>query len=148
MKMTITLIALLASLTAFSHDEGHGPKLVDSGKYGGVLASVIKEADISKGTKSERVYKAELVKSEDNEISVYIYDEKMNLIPMAKFHAEAKATLEIEKNHKFITEDFKLTAKANHFVGMSPKPQKRPFNIDVRIKEGNRTLFVAFDNLD
>lgn len=40
MKFLITL-SLLFSLSSFAHDEGHGPKLTDSPRQGGVLTSVI-----------------------------------------------------------------------------------------------------------
>jgi hypothetical protein len=148
MKILLMSLMLTAATSVFAHDEGHGPKLTESGKYGGVLASMIEEKDIDQGAKSQRVYKAELVKSEDNEISVYIYDEKMNLVPMTKFKKEGRGSLEIFKNNKPVIQDFKLSTTSNHFQGKAPRPEKRPFNIDVRVEEGNRKLFVAFDNLD
>ena len=148
MKSLLASLLLIVSFGSFAHDEGHGPKITDSGKFGGVLASVIEESDIAKQNKATRLYKAELVRSEDNELTIYFYDEKMNLIPMSKFGKDARGSLEIEKNKKFILKDFKLVAKGNHYEGKAPRPEKRPFNIDVRFTEGNKKLFVAFDNLD
>lgn len=148
MKSFLTAVLFSLSLVSYAHEEGHGPKLTDSGKFGGVLASVIAEGDTIKGNKAIRLYKAELVRSEENEITIYFYDEKMNLLPMSKFSKEARGSLEIEKNKKFILTDFNLVAKGNHYEGKAPRPLKRPFNIDVRFSEGSKKLFVAFDNLD
>lgn len=148
MKSVITVIFLVLSTLALAHDEGHGPKLTESGKFGGVLASVIEEGDIKKGPAAKRIYKAELVRSEENDVTIYIYDEKMNIVPMSKFSKDGNGKLEIEKNKKFVTTDFKIVAKGNHFEGKAPRPEKRPFNIDVKFSEGTRDLFVAFDNLD
>jgi hypothetical protein len=148
MKFIIALSLFVLGLTAFAHDGGHGPKMTESGKFGGVLASVIAESDVGQGSSAKRVYKAELVRSEAGEVSLYIYDEKMNILPMTKFSKEASGALEIEKNKKFIKTDFKLVAKNNRFEGLAPKPEKRPFNIDIKFSEGVRKLFVAFDNLD
>ena len=148
MKYILATILMTLNSLAFAHDEGHGPKLTQGGKFGGVVASVIDEKDKSKGASAVRVYKAELVRSEENEISLYIYDEKMNLLPMSKFAKAGKGFVEIEKDKKHIVTAFSFTVVKNHFEGKAPKPEKRPFNIDMQFTEGTRSLFVAFDNLD
>jgi hypothetical protein len=148
MKYIFATILMTLNSLSFAHDEGHGPKLTEGGKFGGVVASVIDEKDKSKGASAVRVYKAELVRSENNEVSLYIYDEKMNLLPMSKFSKVGKGVVEIEKNKKHLVTEFNFTVVKNHFEGKAPKPEKRPFNIDMQFTEGTRSLFVAFDNLD
>lgn len=148
MKHFIMLVGLTLSAQLFAHEGGHGPQITDSGKFGGVLTSVIEEGEAVKHGQAKMLYKAELVRSETNEVTVYIYDEKMNLIPMDKFSKDGKGSVEIQKNKKYVTTDFKLAAKGNHFEGIAPKPEKRPFNIDVHFSEGNRKLFAGFNNLD
>jgi hypothetical protein len=148
MKFILATILMTLNSLSLAHDEGHGPKLTEGGKFGGVVASVIDEKDKSKGASAVRIYKAELVRSEDNEVSLYIYDEKMNLLPMSKFAKTGKGMLEIEKNKKHFVTEFVLSVVKNHFEGKAPRPEKRPFNIDIQFTEGTRSLFVAFDNLD
>ncbi len=148
MKKIIVALVFLVSTLAFAHDEGHGPKLSESGKFGGVLASVIDESEIKLGNSAKRLYKAELVRSESNELMIYLYDEKMNLHPLKSFEPEGLAKVEFKKNKKYIKTAFKLKLKGNHFEGIAPKPERKPFNIDVHLVEGAKKLFVAFDNLD
>jgi hypothetical protein len=151
MKFFLFSVVLSLSSIALAHDEGHGPKIVgDVGKFGGVLASVIAEADISKGPKAARIYKAEIIRSEENDVTVYIYDEKMNVLTLEQFSPDATAEIEVEvgKPPKFVKTPFKLKASGKTYEGKSPTPQKRPYNIDMRFTEAGKKLFVAFDNLD
>lgn len=144
----ILALTLTLSLSAFAHDEGHGPKLTDSPKQGGVLTSVVLAKDASKGTKADLVYKAEIVRSSDNTIRVYYYDQSMNPVKVEGFAKTAKADLITEKKGKFTVQKFELKFVVDHFEGKSPKPARKPYNIDVKVMEGERELLAAFDNLD
>jgi len=135
-----------ASLRA--HDGGHGPKLTDEGKQGGVVSSVINTKDLKKGAKAEVIYKAELVRSEDGMVSVYLYDIKMNTLDMSKFERKAKGDVEVQVKKKHTTTPFELNLADGRFVGAAPKASRKPFNIDVYFKQGDRQLLAAFDNLD
>ena len=55
MKLFVLLFVL--SLSAFAHDEGHGPKVKDAGLYGGILASVMPEAELKKIIMQKRASK-------------------------------------------------------------------------------------------
>jgi hypothetical protein len=131
-----------------AHDEGHGPKLTDVAKQGGVVSPVIDMKDSKKGAKAAIVYKAELVRAEDGMVSVYLYDKEMNVLDIAKFGQAAKGYVETEKKGKISKAPFELKRAEGVFAGQSPKPSTKPFNIDVTFKEGERELLVAFDNLD
>jgi hypothetical protein len=150
MKRFALAVALGLSLSApsIAHDEGHGPMLTDQGKQGGVMASVIDVKDSKKGAKAAVVYKAELVRSEDGTVRVYLYDKAMTPLDLAKFDAAAKGIVETEKKKKFTRTPFSLKQEDGAFVGTAPKAPMKPFNIDVTLKEGTRELLTAFDNLD
>lgn len=137
------LLVLLLATGALAHDEGHGPKLLDAPPKGGVLAPVIDMKD-----RDKVLYKAELVRSEEGVVRVYIYDNDLKPLDAARFAKTAKGDVEIKRKGKFHKTPFTLTREDGVFVGKAPKPAKKPFNIDVHLKEGKRSLFCAFDNLD
>ncbi|MCM2349444.1 MAG: hypothetical protein NDI69_05435 [Bacteriovoracaceae bacterium] len=147
MKKLLVLV-LAISLNAFAHDEGHGPKLTDSPKQGGVLTSVVLAKDASKGTKADLLHKAELVRSADGTVKVYYYDKSMNPLKVGTLANSAKAILITQKKGKVTTQEFDLKFVEDHFEGKSPKPARKPYNIDVKVKEGEKELLAAFDNLD
>ena len=150
MKRIIATMLLTAFLTVplLAHDEGHGPKLTDQGQQGGVVSPVIDKKETSKGAKAAVVYKAELVRSEDGSVSVYLYDHDMNALDTSKLEKSARGVVETLTKGKASTVPFNLSLVGGAFTGKSPKPAKKPFNIDVTFKEGNRELLAAFDNLD
>ena len=146
--MKMLFLALTLTLNVFAHDEGHGPKLTDAPKQGGVVTSVVLAKDAGKGTKADLIYKAELVRSSDGTVRVYYYDKEMNPLKSSSMKTEAKAILITEKKGKVTTQNFDLKYVEDHFEGKSPKPAKKPYNIDVKVMDGDRELLAAFDNLD
>jgi hypothetical protein len=147
-RVLLSMLLGLAVLSARAHDEGHGPKLTDQGRQGGVMAPVIDARDRDKGAKAAVVYKGELLRSEDGTVRVYLYDADMAPLDLARFAPDAGGVLEVEKKKKVTTTPFALKVGEDSFIGTSPKPAAKPFNIDVTLKEGERGLLVAFDNLD
>lgn len=148
MTKLIFAILIMASALALAHDEGHGPKLSDSGKYGGLVASVILKADAKKGDKAAIVHKAELARSADGTVRVYLYDTKMNPLDLKAFATKGSASLSAKVKGEYKVSSFVLELKKNAFTGKMPKPKGKPYNIDVTVKEGKRELMTAFDNLD
>lgn len=147
--MKSCLIVLLAlSLNAFAHDEGHGPKLTDSPKQGGLISSVVLAKDAGLGTKAPMKHKAEIVRSQDGTVRVYFYDQAMNQLKAGILADKASGNLISGKRGKITEQKFELVWKNDHFEGKSPKPTRKPYNIDVKVMEGATELLVAFDNLD
>ena len=142
-----SLVMLFANL-AQAHDEGHGPKLADAGKYGGIVSSVVKVAEASKGAKAELMHKAELARSSDGTVRVYLYDKDMKPLDLKAFDAKGSASLLVKMKGKWKSLDFPLELKDNAFVGKMPKPESKPYNIDVTLKSSDTKLLSAFDNLD
>jgi len=142
------LLAASLSLPVFAHDEGHGPKIVDAGKMGGVLTAVVLAKDAKFGPKAALLYKAELTRSEEGVVRVYLYDKDMKPLNPARFAKTAKAVLESHKKKKTSRAPFTLTLEDGAFTGRAPKAASKPFNIDVTFKEGDKELLAAFDNLD
>lgn len=148
MKFLITLITVLSlGHPVLAHDEGHGPKVTDAPKQGGVLAPIIEAKDSKLGKKAKLVYKAELVRSEDGTARVFLYDDKMNPLLLDGFEKKAGAILETGKT-KVKKVPFELTLAEDSFTGKIPTPSSKPFNIDVTYKKGDLSLLSAFDNLD
>lgn len=145
---SLLALTLALGLNVYAHDEGHGPKLTDAPKNGGIVSSVVLAKDAKLGTKAELKHKAELVRAEDGTIRVYFYDTQMNALKPGVFAAKAGASLITEKKGKINVQKFDLAWKADHFEGKMPKPARKPYNIDVKVMEGMTELLVAFDNLD
>lgn len=148
MKHLSWTLPLVLAAAAIAHDEGHGPKLEDQAKMGGVLTAVVEAKDAAKGPAAALVYKAELVRSEDGKARVYLFDKSMNALDLSKFNKKAKGVVESVKKKKTTKTPFELVLEDGAFVGTPPKPAKKPFNLDVTLQEGNKKLLAAFDNLD
>lgn len=148
LKRLCLVLCLFSAPYGLAHDEGHGPKLTDAGKYGGLVAPIIDMKDIKKGSHAEVLYKAELVLSSDGKVRLYLYDKSMTALDLGKFAKGAKGVLETKVKGKHKSEDFALTLEGKALVGQSPKPASKPFNIDFHLQEGGRTFLTAFDNLD
>ena len=133
---------------SFAHDEGHGPKLSDTGKYGGLVSAVVAKSDAKMGGKAPLVHKAELVRSSDGSTRVYIYDQNMSPLDLKSFAAKGQASLASKVKGKWKEVTFDLKKEENSFVGKMPKPGSKPYNIDVTVLENGKELLTAFDNLD
>lgn len=142
------LLAASLAMPALAHDEGHGPKTTDAAKMGGVMTAVVLAKDAKLGPKAALVYKAELTRSDDGTVRVYLYDAAMKPLDPARFGKSAKAVLESHKKKKTTKTPFTLTLEDGAFTGKAPKAASKPFNIDALFKEGDKEFLAAFDNLD
>lgn len=144
-----TLIATLITWTsAHAHDEGHGPKLADAGKYGGLVSAVVAAGDAKLGAKAPLVHKAELVRSSDGTVRIYMYDQSMKPLDVKNFEPKGSASLASSVKGKWVETVFPLEVKEGAFTGKMPKVAKKPYNIDITVKENGKELLSAFDNLD
>lgn len=150
MIRTLTATLLLASSLARAHDEGHGPKLTDAPKQGGVLASVVLASQARLGPKAALVYKAELVRGEEGLVRMYLYDASLAPLRAAALSPKASAVLLTEKKGKTAKQPFSLEwdDAEGAYAGKLPKPARKPYNVDVTFDEGKRKLLAAFDGLD
>lgn len=148
MKILMMTLCLCFSLLAVAHEGGHG-EISESGKYGGITAPVVDMKEAGTGSKAKVLLKAELVRTETGKLSLYIFDEKMNLVDLSKMGPEVEAKLEVKKKGKFTYfGTFKLVKSKNHYSGQLPKIEYRPFNIDFFLTKNDQKLFVGFSNLD
>lgn len=148
MKNLIMFLALSFSSAVYAHDEGHGPKLSDTGKYGGLVSAVVHKVDAKKGSSAALVHKAELVRSGDGTVRVYLYDAEMKPLDLKGFEIKGSASLGAKVKGKWKDTSFPLELKENAFTGKMPKNDSKPYNIDVTVKENGKDLLSAFDNLD
>lgn len=145
--MKTILFAMLFSLQLFAHDEGHGPKLIETGNYGGIVAALIEEKNIG-NEEAEIKFKGEIVINKKYEVRFYIYDKEMKQQRLKTFPESIKADVEIKIAGKFQRTPFELTKKGNNYYAQMPKPAKKPYNIDVYMEHDDKKLFVGFSNLD
>ena len=144
MKLLTFLTSMALSLSLFSH-EGHGEMPTEPAKYGGILGSVVSEVKMLAGAKDNpTIMKAEIVRSEDGTVRVYLYDVNMVQSKLEGISKDAKGILDNNKT----SHSFDLRAHRDHFMGKIPKQRKKPFNIYVTFSKGAEKLFVGFDNLD
>ena len=148
MNWKMMVLSLMLAGGAWAHDDGHGPKLTDSPKQGGIVSPVIAASEAKKGAKAAVVYKAELVRLEDGTAQVYLYDTAMNALDLSGFEKTGKGMVEVEKKGKYTRTPFELALHNDHFMGKAPQPTRKPFNIDVHLKAKGQELLAAFDNLD
>jgi hypothetical protein len=148
LRLLLAIALLLPASMAQAHDEGHGPKLSDASRQGGVVAPVIDAKQSTRGAAAAVLYKAELTRSEDGTVRVYFYDKEMKPLPPAKFGGKARGDLEFKKNKKWTKLPFTLTVEDDAFIGKAPPSKAKPFNIDIYLKDGPRELMAAFNNLD
>lgn len=150
MNKTLAMMALVIGFSgvALAHDEGHGPKLSDSGKYGGLVSPVVKKAEAKLGPKASLVHKAELARATDGTVRVYLYDAEMKPLELEKFEKKTTATVGSRVKGKWKQVAFNLEQKDGAFVGKMPRPESKPYSIDINLKEGGAELLSAFDNLD
>lgn len=148
MKKLVLAMSLFLSGTALAHDGGHGPKVTDTGKYGGLVSAVVLKADYKKGAHAALVHKAELVRSADGTTRVYLYDSTMKPLDIKGFETAGSAGLAAKVKGKWKTSEFKLELKDGIFLGKMPKPEAKPYSIDITLKQDGKELLTAFDNLD
>lgn len=144
----MTGILLVLSLNLFAHDEGHGPKLTDAPKQGGMVTSVVLAKEASLGPKAVLIYKAEIVRSADGLVRIYFYDKTMKPLITSTLAKVSQAVLITSKKGKFTTKKFELKWVEDHFEGTMPKPDRKPYSVDMRLMDGEKELLAAFDNLD
>ncbi|HET9240110.1 MAG TPA: hypothetical protein VFO10_22800 [Oligoflexus sp.] len=150
MKLSALLLAIsfASSIPALAHDEGHGPKLSDTGKFGGLVSAVVAKKDAKLGPKAQLMNKAELVRSPDGKLQVYVYDAEMKPVDASAWDKTAKVTMATEKKGKWQSKDFTITYDGKAFSGQMPAPIGKPFNLDFVFKAKDKELLSAFDNLD
>lgn len=148
MKKILIIAVAALSFSLFAHEGGHGT-VTESGKFGGITSPIVDKKEAGKGDKAATLYKAELVRTASGKLSLYIFDNKMNLIELAPFGEEVEAKLEVKKKGKYVyIGDFKFKKAGNHFEGQLPQVEYKPFSIDLYLARGPQKLFVGFSNLD
>lgn len=148
MKQFLVILSFVFSLSSFAHEGGHG-HVAEGGKFGGIMSPMVDKKEEGKGDKAHTLYKAELVRAASGTLSLYVFDNKMNLIDLSSFANEVTAKLEVKKKGKYTYfGDFKLKKNGNHFTGTLPQVEYKPFSIDLFLKKGQQELFVGFSNLD
>ena len=146
-KSFLVSALVTVSLPAMAHDEGHGPKLTDTGKFGGLTSAVVEKKDAGLGAKAKLQYKAELVRSSDGKVQVYLYDEAMKPIDLSTWGKKGKVTAApLKKGVK--AKDFDVSLDGKAYTGKIPEGITKPFNLDFTFTEKGRELLSAFDNLD
>ena len=146
-KSLLISAVLFASIPALAHDEGHGPKLSDTGKFGGLVSAIVEKKDAGLGAKAKLQYKAELVRSPEGKVQIYVYDAEMKPVDAATWGKKLTATADpLKKGSKAKT--FEATFDGKAFVGQIPEGLTKPFNLDFVFTDKGRELLSAFDNLD
>jgi hypothetical protein len=148
MKALFISLAIYFSTGVRAHDGGHGPKLTDTGKYGGLVSAVVLKSEAKRGAEAALIHKAELVRSTDGTTRVYLYDTTMKPLEIKGFDLKASASLKAKVRGKWKTTEFSLEQKDGLFLGKMPKIEAKPYDIDISLKQGGKELLSAFDNLD
>ena len=147
LRLFFAVMGLFLSCSVFAHDGGHGPKLGDSGKYGGLVTAVVLKVDADKGSKADLLFKAELVRTQGI-ARFYIYDKNMKALDLKDFGDKAEVTLLSKVKGKWKKVSFPVERMDNVFQGKMPSPEAKPYNLEVTWTKDSKALLAAFDNLD
>lgn len=146
MRTFIILAIMFFGLSVSAH-EGHGEMPTEASKYGGIVGNVVSQAKMQKKDKNNPpLMKAEIVRSDDGTVRLYVFDLKMQ--PLAGDGLSQTALGEVENVKARTKEKFSLELQGNHYIGKMLKQKKKPFNIYVTFSKGADKFFVGFDNLD
>ncbi|MFN8845465.1 MAG: hypothetical protein ACK5W9_01315 [Bdellovibrionales bacterium] len=72
----------------------------------------------------------------------------MKPLEIKGFDSIATASLGAKVKGKWKEAKFQIELKNGVFVGKMPKPEGKPYSIDVTLKQDGKELLSAFDNLD
>lgn len=147
-SLLLTFSLVVSSLPARAHDEGHGPKLSDTGKFGGLVTAVVEKKEANLGSKAKLQYKAELVRSPAGKVQLYLYDAEFKPIDASGWDKKGQAIMAAKKKGKWLSQEFELTYDGKAFTGQMPELLGKPFNLDFLLKDKDKELLTAFDNLD
>jgi hypothetical protein len=148
LKAILFTACLATSIPSFAHDEGHGPKLSDTGKFGGLVSAVVEKKNAKLGAKADLVYKAELVRSPDGKVQLHLYDTEMKPVDASGWNKTGQVTMASKKKGKWQNKTFAVTFDGKAFSGQMPELIGKPFNLDFVFKTQDKELLTAFDNLD
>lgn len=137
---------LVTSFNLLAH-EGHGEAPRDPSRFGGLLSGVVEAKKMKKNENNPVLYKAELVRSEDGTLRLYVFDLGMKSIGLDQFSQKIEASVENIKNK--IKLNFSLEKSGEYYLGKMPKVTKRPFDLFFKLKDNKgKELFIGYDNLD
>lgn len=140
---------LLINSTALGHEGSHAPATQEVGKYGGILADVVIKDKTKDYHHSKKIYKAEIVRSSESQtIRIYVYDQKKKLLDLTNFKNYAMVDIKYKNKSQYITRPTYLRLHKNYFMGKSPKPKRKPFNLEITLNENDQDLLVIFEDLD
>ncbi|MBI5200435.1 MAG: hypothetical protein HY925_02515 [Elusimicrobia bacterium] len=157
-RLLLPLPLLLSSILALAHDGGHGYIPDENRLYmpdrsprqGGVLARVVLASDAVKGSEAPLIYNAELVRGEDGDVKIYLYDADVATLRLETLSAKAKGSLRTVKKGKVKNVPFELSLDKSiwAYVGKAPKASRKPYAIEVSFGDGRRELSGSFEALD
>lgn len=142
-KFFICVAASFLSLSVFAHDEGHGPKVKNQGKYGGKMTSVILKKDHD-AADAKAHYIAELTLSNDGMLRVYFYD--TNLQPTVIAPKALTGTLIIKnKNAKNSSKtNLVFNPKGNSFEAKIDPVANRSAGLELVISTAEQDYLADF----
>lgn len=171
--LTIVLTCFLFALSALAHEGDEEFEVKDSPKFGGRVASIMREdknhtkhhskveshhhddghkdhhAKEEDHHDDDVVLKAEILISDDNTIRLYIFDKDMKAIPLADFPSQLKGVIKqgMGKRKKQAGE-VNLAKDKNYFLGNIQRNDKKPFDLSFSFKYKNDDLVLNYNFLD
>lgn len=149
MRKFLIAVFLFSMMTgAQAHDEGHGPKLTDPAKYGGMIAPVIFKSDVDKGRKAKMQFKAEVTKNSAGKMRIYLYDTSMKPVKNVEFEKLGGVVyFKDSKTGKSKDAKLSVTKKGEEISTQLPKEVKGRFDFDFTFGIKKEKYFVAFDGM-
>ena len=150
-------LSLFTSLTVFAHEGGHHPTVTDSGRYGGLVTAITEKPshhdhhdhhDHDHTDETTSKFKAELVRSTDHTVHLYIYTETMTPADPKSLGNEVKSSLVQGASKKTKKEGFSLKFDGKSYKGSSPAVVHKPYSMEFTILINGKENQATFSNLD
>ncbi len=145
-KIALSAALVLFSVTAFGHDEGHGPKIKNQGKYGGRMSSVIFKKDASnKHAKAQ--YAAEMTSSADGTLRLYFYDTKLQPASISVKQVTGNASYKSKDTRKSTTSKIEFKQNGSSFDSKLPADIGGTVSLEVDIATKDGEYMAAFPRI-
>jgi hypothetical protein len=145
-KIVLSAALAMSSVVAFAHDEGHGPKIRNQGKYGGRLSSVIFKKDANNSS-AKAEYAAELTSSSDGTLRLYLYDTKLQPVSLSPKQVTGNASYKSKETRKSTTSKIDFKQNGDSFESKLPADIDGTVSLEVDIATKNGDYMAAFPRI-
>ena len=145
-RTLLTAMLAVGSVSAFAHDEWHGPKITKQGKYGGKLSAVIFKKDAT-NHHAKAQYAAEMTKSGDGKLRLYFYDTDFKPKNISATSVSGTASYKSKETRKSTDTKIEFKPSGDAFEAQLPKDIDKTVSVEVEIETKDGEYMAAFPRM-